>query len=90
MLGNFSQEMAGQHERFRERLERIWSGWQWLLEACLNEAVAKGELAADSDTSKLADFIIVGLEGAMIRAKLMRSATPVREFIEVLLSRVLK
>jgi TetR/AcrR family transcriptional regulator, transcriptional repressor for nem operon len=89
MLGNLSQEMAGQHERFRERLEQIWSGWQQLVANCLNEAKDHGEIAREADTSKLAEFVVVGLEGAIIRAKLMQSARPVREFADILMDKVL-
>ncbi len=89
MLGNLSQEMAGQHERFRERLNRLWNGWQLLVANCLREACQTGELRSDTDIDRLAEFIVMGLEGAIIRAKLMQSPQPVEDFRAVLMSKVL-
>jgi TetR/AcrR family transcriptional regulator, transcriptional repressor for nem operon len=90
MLGNLSQEMAGQHERFRARLDQIWDGWQRVVARCLSEAQARGELDKKHDVQRLAEFIIMGLEGAIIRAKLMKSGKPVEDFKDVLFDNILK
>ncbi len=38
----------------------------------------------------LADFILSGWEGAIMRAKVMKSPQPIRDFIEVLFATVLR
>lgn len=89
MLGNLSQEMAGQHDRFRERLDQIWTGWQRIVAGCLAEAVDAGELSPDTNVNLVAEFLIMGLEGAIIRAKVMRSGQPIQDFTDLAMKKVL-
>ncbi len=90
LIGNLGQEMADQNERFRERLDEIFGMWRWRFAGCLREAEAVGELAAGTDPDVLADFILSGWEGAIMRAKVMKSPQPIRHFIEILFVTVLR
>ena len=88
-LGNMTQEMAGQNDRFRVKLNEIWDGWKRIIADCLREAKAAKELKRDADADLLAEFIIVGIEGGMLRAKVSKTALPMKDMAAILFERVL-
>lgn len=88
-IGNLSLELAGQNETFRARLDAVFRNWQKRFATCLSEAMKVGEIAADSDAKQLADFMLSGWEGAILRAKVMKSAAPMKTFVEVFFSKIL-
>lgn len=90
LVGNLGQELADQNERFRTRLDEIFRSWKEQIATCVEEAQRAGELAHDLDPGVLAGFILSGLEGAILRAKVMKSPEPMRDFIETLFATVLK
>lgn len=90
LVGNLGQELADQNERFRTRLDEVFRSWKDQIATCLQEAQRAGELAQDLDPGILAGFILSGLEGAILRAKVMKSPQPMRDFIETLFATVLK
>ena len=88
-LGNMTQEMAGQNDRFRVKLNEIWDGWKRIIADCLREAKAAKELKRDADADLLAEFIIVGIEGGMLRSKVSKTALPMKDMANILFERVL-
>ncbi|MDQ3259404.1 MAG: TetR/AcrR family transcriptional regulator [Pseudomonadota bacterium] len=88
-LGNMTQEMAGQNDRFRVRLNEIWDGWKRIIAESLREAKAAKELKRDSNVDLLAEFIIIGLEGGMLRSKVSKTALPMKDMADILFERVL-
>lgn len=90
LIGNLGQEMADRNELFRARLDDVFSMWKVRFAACLTEAQQQGELPQDRDAELLAGFILSGFEGAILRAKVMKSPQPIRDFIEVLFSTTLR
>lgn len=84
LIGNLGQEMADQNERFRARLDEIFDDWRTLFAGCLSEAQTAKELDSRLDAEALASFILSGWEGAILRAKVMKSPQPLQDFIEVL------
>lgn len=82
LVGNLGQEVGGLSEIVRVRLEAIFSDWEARVAACLREAQARGELAAEADCRQLAAFFWIGWEGAILRAKLVRSAAPLDLFAD--------
>jgi TetR/AcrR family transcriptional regulator, transcriptional repressor for nem operon len=90
LIGNLSQEMADLNERFRERLEEVFAGWQKRFALCLEEARGQGEIPADLDPAAAAEFLLSGWEGALLRAKVMKSTRPLRDFLAILFERTLK
>jgi TetR/AcrR family transcriptional regulator, transcriptional repressor for nem operon len=89
LVGNLSQEMADQSEAFRMRLETIFRGWAGRIAACLSEAQARGDVAGGVDAGELAEFWICGWQGALIRAKTLRSTAPLRTFLALMFGHVL-
>lgn len=90
LVGNLGQEMADQSERFRSRLDEIFAAWKARFAACLRAAHRAGELSPTLDPEVVAGVILSGWEGAILRAKVMKSPQPLRDFIEVLFTTVLR
>lgn len=80
LIGNLGQEMAALPESFRVRLKNTFEDWQRRLAACLAEAQRAGELGDSLEPEQLAAFFWIGWEGAVLRAKLERSAAPLDVF----------
>lgn len=80
LIGNLGQEMGALPESFRSRLRETLEDWQARFSACLIEAQNAGELAPEADAAQLAAFFWIGWEGAVLRAKLERSAQPLETF----------
>ena len=90
LIGNLGQEMADQNERFRARLDEIFDHWRALFGDCLREAQTAKELDSRLDADAMASFILSGWEGAILRAKVMKSPQPLQDFIEVLFNVTLR
>lgn len=90
LIGNLSQELSSQNEKFRARLDEVFRGWQAQFAECLDAAKAAGEIPAASDTQQLAEFLLAGWQGAILRAKMGQSIAPMQAFIDIVFSQVLK
>lgn len=90
LIGNLSQELSSQNEKFRARLDDVFLGWQQQFARCLDEARAAGEIAADTDTEKLAEYLLAGWQGAILRSKMCKNAAPMQSFMDIVFSQVLK
>jgi TetR/AcrR family transcriptional repressor of nem operon len=90
LVGNLSQEMAAQSETFRARLEEIFESWVDRYAACLQEAQDLGEISPDLDVRELAEFWLNSWQGAILRAKTMRSPAPLRTFLAVMFGNILQ
>ncbi|WP_324769390.1 TetR/AcrR family transcriptional regulator [Pokkaliibacter plantistimulans] len=80
LVGNMGQEVAVLPDDFRQQLDAILHSWQQRLTVCLQAAQAQGELSAALDAEELAQFFWIGWEGAVLRARLQCSATPLDVF----------
>lgn len=82
LVGNLGQEMGTLPESFRTQLEDVFHDWQARTAACLAEAQRTGEIAPRHDCAALAQFFWIGWEGAVLRAKLERSAAPLQVYAQ--------
>lgn len=89
LIGNLGQELADQNERFRDRLAEIFCDWLDIFADCLRQAQQAGTLNNRLDAQKLASFLLSGWEGAILRAKVMRSPEPLKQFVGILFTTVL-
>lgn len=89
LIGNLGQELSAQSDVFRARLDQVFRGWERRLGECLAAARNAGEIAADQDVDELASFILAGWEGAILRAKMVKSTQPMQGFIDIFFGRVL-
>lgn len=85
LIGNLGQELSGQSARFRDRLNQVLCNWERLFADCLRDGQTLGEIRGDLDPDALASFILSGWEGALIRAKTVKSVAPLERFEAVLL-----
>lgn len=90
LIGNLGQELADLNERFRARLDEIFTMWRERFVTCLQQAEKRGELSGNIDAAVVAGFILSGWEGSILRAKVTKSPQPMRDFVEVLFATVLK
>jgi TetR/AcrR family transcriptional repressor of nem operon len=90
LVGNLSQEMADQNEIFRAKFEEIFENWVGRYAECLKEAQRSGEIASDLDVPELAEFWLNSWQGAVLRAKTMRSTAPLRTFLSVMFGKILQ
>ena len=89
LIGNLGQELADQNERFRDRLAEVFCDWLDIFADCLRQAQHDGTLNPRLDAQKLASFLLSGWEGAILRAKVMRSPEPLKQFVGILFTTVL-
>ncbi|MEO5793765.1 MAG: TetR family transcriptional regulator C-terminal domain-containing protein [Rhodoferax sp.] len=86
LVGNLGQEVSGLGEPLRLRLEAVLCDWEQRLARCLADAMAAGQLAAQADCAALAHAFWVGWEGAVLRARLVRSTAPLQAFFQLFLA----
>lgn len=79
-IGNLAQEMSGLNEAFRNKLLDTVSELSEKVIACLDEGINSGEFDKSLDAAAFTDFMINSWEGAVIKAKLTRSAKPLKNF----------
>jgi len=89
LIGNLGQELADQNERFRDRLAEVFADWMAMFTDCLGEAQESGALNPELDPEAVASFLLSGWEGAILRAKVMRSSKPLRHYVDTLFATVL-
>lgn len=80
LVGTLGQEMGTLPESFRARLCAVLADWQARTAACLRAARDTGALSPDTDCDALAAVFWIGWEGAVLRARLERSAGPLDLF----------
>ena len=81
LVGNLSQEIGILPDDYRAALSEIVKGWQRKLANCLELAQRDGEISASADCEALAEFFWIGWEGAVMRARLVKSGDPLDTFI---------
>ena len=82
LIGSLGQEMGALPEAFRDMLREVLEGWQVLLANLLEEASEAGQLRVGVVPAQAAAFFWTGWEGAVLRAKLDRSAAPLQLFAD--------
>lgn len=71
LIGNFSGELANT-DAFRARLSGFYEQWISDLAACINEGQQDGTVRKDETDKHLAEFVIVSLQGAVLKNKVDR------------------
>jgi len=89
LIGNMSLEVSTQSKQLRTRLSEIFAEWREPFAACIAEAQAAGEIPEDFPARDLADFLLAGWHGAMLRMKVDRSSKPLEQFKSITFATVL-
>ena len=90
LIGNLSQELCSQNETFRARLDEVFRDWQRQFSRCLDEAKGAGEITPDTDTEKLAEYLLAGWQGAILRAKMCKNVAPMQSFMDIAFGQLLR
>lgn len=89
LIDTLGQELSSQNETFRVRLDKVFEGWKQQFRLCLQAAIECGELDNGTDTEALSEFLLSGWQGAILRAKMHSSTSPLEAFIDTVFERVL-
>ncbi len=89
LAGNFSSELGDVNPAISQATYDTLEAFKARFDACLQEAVAAGELPADTDTAGLAEFITNSWQGALVKMKPSRNAYPLEVFLKYLMEKVL-
>jgi TetR/AcrR family transcriptional repressor of nem operon len=76
LLGGLGQELSGVSDVFRLRIQRCLQEIANAIAACIQEAIARGELARSTKATQLADLLVDCWEGAALRTRLARDPAP--------------
>ncbi len=69
LVGNFSAELAGIDE-IRYRLAELYETWIDEVAICIREGQLDGTIRDDDKAANLAEFVVEGIEGAKLKAKI--------------------
>jgi TetR/AcrR family transcriptional repressor of nem operon len=83
-LGNLAAELADCHEGFRERLTQIFDQWRTYVAEALCRAQADGALCAAAQPARLARFLVAGVEGAILLAKVQKDIAVLEDCVREL------
>jgi TetR/AcrR family transcriptional repressor of nem operon len=82
LLGGLGQELSGVSSVFRRKIEACLSEIAARIAVCLEEARKRGDIPADSDTSRLASVLVDCWEGAALRSRLRGDAVPLKAMLD--------
>lgn len=80
-VGTICQEIADVNETIRQAGARLLHEYEKVFAECLQQAQERGEVAQAIDINALAGFIFTAWEGALLRMKADKSATPLEQFL---------
>lgn len=83
-LGNLASELADVHEGFRGRLASVFSAWRERLTGALEDARRRGLVTEACQSPAVAQFLVAGLEGAMLMTKLTKDVQVMEQCVEEL------
>ena len=89
LMGDYSNELAGQYQSMPQLLENKFSGWTEIISHCIREGQEKGEFKTDLPSDDLANYIINSWEGALTRMKASRTVKPFELFIKYTMNVIL-
>ena len=84
VMGNLAAELSDVHEGFRQRLAGIFDVWRTHLAEAVSRGQARGRLRTDMDASRVAQFLVAGLEGSMLLSKVTKDITVMERCVEEL------
>ncbi len=86
LMGGLGQELSGVSDTFRAKIEQCFSSIAERLQPCLDAAKADGLLPRYADTRKMANLLVDCWEGAALRSRLKRSASPLSAMLDFYLT----
>ena len=90
LIGNFSAEVGAHSDTIHAKLTQMYAEIHGSVVYCLRAAVKSGELPATVDCNEVAHFLYASLQGAILQAKVERSPLPLKRFIKIAFSTILR
>ena len=90
LIGNFSAEVGPHSDTINAKLIEMYAEIHESVVYCLKAAVKSEELPATIDCKELAHFLYSSLQGAILQAKVERSPLPLKRFIKIAYSMILR
>jgi TetR/AcrR family transcriptional repressor of nem operon len=89
LIGNMGAELADHSAVIRAQVDTSLEGWSASIADSIRAARDCGELPAGRDADQLSRFILNAWEGALLRAKVVKTAEPYDDFFAVVFDDVL-
>ena len=83
-MGNLACELSDVHEGFRRRLAAVFAVYRTHLAEAIRRGQQGGGFRPDVDAARLAQFLVAGLEGAMLLSKVTRDIAVMEQCVEEL------
>lgn len=80
LLGTLGQETAASNDALRARIATAFDHWREAMTDALRSAQRAGEVDDTLDPEEVAGFLLDAWEGAVLQAKVQRSARPLQRF----------
>jgi TetR/AcrR family transcriptional repressor of nem operon len=90
LLGNLMGEIGDTSEICRESLQSAVKRYRDLLQSGLAKAQQQGTVRSDKSAEEMADLLMNAWQGALLRMKIEKSSTPVKQCCENLLEDLFK
>lgn len=88
-LGSLSSEISDTHETARTEFARYFQLWSAAIGRVIAEAQAAGAIENTADAQMLGRFILNSWQGALVRAKAVKSEEPYKDFVAMTFGLVL-
>jgi TetR/AcrR family transcriptional regulator, transcriptional repressor for nem operon len=89
LMGNMGAELADHSPAVRAATDAGLRGWSDSIADHIRSAQARGEAAADLDADRLGRFVLNAWQGAVLRAKVVKTAEPLDDFFTAVFDTIL-
>jgi TetR/AcrR family transcriptional repressor of nem operon len=89
MLGNFCQELGDVDDAFNKAISNSFTEMKSGYQNCIQEAIDNKDIYSDYNSGELADYILNGWQGALLRMKAERNTKSLELFIKILFDKIL-
>jgi len=89
MLGNFCQELGDVDDAFNKAISNGFTKMKSSYQNCVQEAIDNKDIYSDYNSGELADYILNGWQGALLRMKAERNTKSLELFIKILFDKIL-
>lgn len=72
LMGNMAMEMSDIHEGFRRKFQEVFEDWRIRVAGVLQQAKISGQFNDHMDPTRLAQFVIAGVEGGILLSKVKK------------------
>lgn len=72
LMGNMAMEMSDIHEGFRRKFQEVFEDWRIRVAGVLQQAKISGQFNDHMDSTRLAQFVIAGVEGGILLSKVKK------------------